>query len=301
MEEIKQTEVPIQEKTILDENDDGFTSIANNDPLKDLLDENNNLFKDLKLDDHEQEDEKSVTDKVECKEKRQNRAYFNRRLNNVNDSKNSQGSRENNKNNNYNKKYNFKSNLNIDTDTTPINDLKSRLDFRTRIPTIVDDLYLDPSRLPNRQNRGQNYNQNFNRQNGKKNDNKPFNNEKMVITRDFQNTGRQVNYYGNNKKNNQFSNDRKKEEKEVQMKKHEKIPSHNLTPPPTPVQTSSSSKIAPPPGLAFPDGQNERFADKEYAAAIAAFLMSNQIFAPIQGASLTHLSDTHLDNQFNSL
>ncbi|CAF0817867.1 unnamed protein product [Brachionus calyciflorus] len=112
-----------------------------------------------------------------------------------------------------NKKQNYpKRDLNMDA-PTPVSDLKSRLDFSTRIPTIVDDLFLDTNRGQqnyNRQNSGQNRyqnNQNSNRQNQKFD--KPFDkNEKLdiVITKDFKTSTRQVTLNSGNNFNNR-SND----------------------------------------------------------------------------------------------
>lgn len=265
------------------QNNDGFTSIPDDDDFhkkesESIGDQIDNLiektkFFSLEREENREEMYKAMNDKN--KEERRNNNYFRKRFS-INEKKSTY----------FNPKP--KPVKKEEVRPTPSSELKSRLDFRTRIPTIVDDVYLD------RGNTHQRHKGNYksNNQNMDKKFDKPFEKkEKMdiLVTKDFKTSSRQVVLNGDKKSKENRPHfgpkeivDRFKDDKKLN-KNFPQI----LTPPLTP----SSSKFDPPPGLPMPTNVNQNYADKEYAAAIAAFLLSNPIFNS-NGAELANLSNS---------
>lgn len=246
---------------------------------KSIGDQIDNLIEKTKLFSLEREEdreemEKALKDKNNNESKRGNNNYFHKRFS-INQQKST-----------YFNNSKPKQVKQEEVRPTPASELKSRLDFRTRIPTIVDDVYLDRGNGHQR-HKGNNK---INNQNSDKKNDKPFEkNEKILVTKDFKTSSRQVVLNGEKKSkpNASFlgpkqSVDRFKDDKTLN-KNFPQI----LTPPLTP----SSSKFDPPPGLPMPLNLNQNYADKEYAAAIAAFLLSNPIFNT-NGAELENMSSS---------
>lgn len=260
--------------------DDSFTSIPSNglddQESKSVADQIENLIektKNVSLTKEDDKNQAACNDGNKCEEKRGNRNYFRKRFT-INQPKN----------NYFNSKP--KEAKKEEIRPTPASELKSRLDFRTRIPTIVDDVYLD------RSNGHQKHKGNYKShgQNSDKKFDKAFErNEKLdiVVTKDFKTSSRQVslNNEKNFKSNRSNLGQKSKDDKFREINEVSKNSPHLLTPPLTP----SSSKFDPPPGLPLPNNVNQNYADKEYAAAIAAFLLSNPIFSS-NAAELAHLS-----------
>lgn len=259
--------------------DDGFSSIPGaNLAIKEsnsVTAQIENLIEKTKLVSLGKDEDRQEMDKCLNEDKRSNNNYFRKRF-----SINQQ------KSNYFNAKP--KETKKDEVRPTPSNELKNRLDFRTRIPTIVDDVYLNRGNnlqrhKANTKPHGHNLDKKFDKSLEK--------NEKLdiLVTKDFNTSSRQVSL--NNEKNTKTNRSSFGPKQSVDNCKDGSRTKKNLPQILTPPLTPSSSKFDPPPGLPLPNNVNQNYADKEYAAAIAAFLLSNPIFCS-NGAELAHLSNS---------